>query len=183
MALIPTQGQIMCRERSHREVPLSDSFWKWMWKGKFFGSADELPHSSLSGQVFCPACSAEGWGRQCHLCLRTQSRDQHWIFCYSPWQEYERLHLFLWRFFVAESIQWINSSVCSLSKISKWGRARNPFCFPVIWWHKALRFIYHLEDESKLCFSVALICMKRYNFCRKIQVLLLHSDSPSSALL
>lgn len=88
-----------------------------------------------------------------------------------------------WRFFVPESIQWVNSSVCSLSKISKWRRARNPFCCPVIWWHKALRFIYDLEDESKLCFPVSLICMKRYNSCRKIEVLLLHSDSSSSALL
>lgn len=48
----------MFRERSHREVPLLDSFWEWIRKGKFFGSADTLAHLSLSDLSFAQTTPA-----------------------------------------------------------------------------------------------------------------------------
>lgn len=139
-----------------------------------------LPHLAVSGQT---RLQCRELRKKAAFLPQKTKQDSVLGFLLQSLAEILKVAFVSWRFFVPESIQWVNSSVCSLSKISKWRRARNPFCCPVIWWHKALRFIYDLEDESKLCFPVSLICMKRYNSCRKIEVLLLHSDSSSSALL
>lgn len=182
--------------RSPGESTISDTFWKHILKGKFLSSANILTVlllNSIKTGVFFFFCL------DCHITIPQCRKPMKWVVFWhlrtnqgmslvlliQSLVEKVRIVFVSWsvsqRFPHFRLIRWIKNNYVIWARKAN-VEVRNPFCFSLISWHKALCIIYNSEDKSKL-FSTLSNLYKKYNFCRKIQAFLLHFNSPSSTLL